>query len=390
MGSGAETWIGSLDGGEPRLLLRGDAQARYAEPGYLLFKRGPLFSQRIDPRDFHLVGEPVRLTDAVVGSNGGSTYFALTTSTTGTLAYAAAQGSDTQLTWRDRTGRALGSLPMNDAVEPALSPDGTTVAMARGPTRGSRDLWLYDVKRSIPTRWTLDSGGNHSPVWSPDGNYLTYAGTREGSFDRIYRKPISASGAEEPLFIEHSGSSPTDWSADGRFIVFHNAVIGDQRRGQDLWLLSLPDLQVKPLAQTSFNEIQGALSPDGRWIAYTSDESGIFEVYVQPFHGGGPKRLVSRGGGAEPRWRRDGRELFYISGELRLMSVAITSGAVFEARCPEILFGANVPDLAYPYSRRYDVTPDGRRFIVQEPIGRGGPSSLTVVVNWPALLPKDK
>jgi hypothetical protein len=142
------------------------------------------------------------------------------------------------------------------------------------------------------------------------------------------------------------------------------------------------------LAQTPFNEVQGALSPDGRWVAYASDESGVFEVYVQAFPDGGNKRVVSSGGGAEPRWRADGRELFYVSADRRLMVVPTTRGPVFEVGKPEALFEMNVRDLVAFYLKRYEVTPDGQRFVVQELMARGSPSPLTVVVNWPALLPK--
>jgi hypothetical protein len=140
--------------------------------------------------------------------------------------------------------------------------------------------------------------------------------------------------------------------------------------------------------RTPFNEAQGALSPDGRWVAYASDESGAFEVYVQSFPGGGSKRPVSSGGGAEPRWRPDGRELFYVSAGRRLMAVPTTIGVELEAGKPDALFEMNVHDLVFPYLKRYEVAPDGQRFVVQELIGRGSASPLTVLVNWPALLPK--
>ena len=140
--------------------------------------------------------------------------------------------------------------------------------------------------------------------------------------------------------------------------------------------------------RTPFHDVQGVLSPDGHWLAYASDESGAFEVYVQAFPDSQAKRLVSRGGGAEPRWRADGRELFYVSADRRLMVVATTIGQAFEAGTPALLFETKVRDLGFTFGKRYDVTPDGQRFVVDELIGRGKPSVLTVVVNWPALLPK--
>src|ERR1700730_3631400 len=207
----AETWVGSLDGGEPRLLLRADAVARYTEPGDLLFKRGPLLAPRGDARDFQLVGDPIRLTDAVVGSNTPSTYLALSTSTTGTFAYGTMPADETQLVWRDRTGRMLVSIGLTNASAPSLSRDGTLVLSRILPQIG-RDLWLYDLKRNTPMRFTFDSAGGKSPIWSPDGKYVAYAMNREGSLDVLVRKPITGLGREELLF-KTGGSFPTDWSA---------------------------------------------------------------------------------------------------------------------------------------------------------------------------------
>jgi Tol biopolymer transport system component len=385
-GGAAETWVGSLDGGEPRLLLRADAVARYTEPGYLLFKRGPLLAQRVDARDFQVVGDPIRVTDAVVGSNTPSTYLALSTSTTGTFAYGTAPAGETQLVWRDRTGRMLGSIGLTNASAPSLSRDGEMLVLSRNLPQTGQGLWLFDLKRNTPMRFTFDSPAR-SPIWSHDGKYVAYATNREGILDVLVRKLTSGSGPEEPLF-KAGGSFPTDWSADGRFILFHSVMNPDQRNGMDLWFLSLADLQAKRLVQTPFNEVQGALSPDGHWFAYASDESGPFEVYVDAFPDGGSKRVVSNGGGADPRWRADGRELFYVSADRRLMAVPTTSGPAFEAGKPQVLFEMNVRDLVAFYLKRYEVTPDGQRFVAQELTVRSGPSPLTVVVNWPALLPK--
>jgi serine/threonine protein kinase len=389
-GGEAETWVGSLDGGEPRLLLRADAVAHYAEPGYLLFKRGSLLAQRIDGRDPRLVGDPIRLTVPEVGSSSVVPYLALSASTTGTLAYGSTRAEETRLIWQDRTGRVLGPVGVSGASAPSLSRDGTMVAVSRTLPQTGTDLWLYDVKRGTPMRFTFDSASTRSGIWSPDGKDVVFAASRNGALAQLYRKRATGSGSDE-LLSEVDGSTPSDWSSDGRFILFHtnnNLDQGniDQRNGFDLWVLSLPDLQSRPLVRTPFHDIQGAFSPDGRWLAYASDESGAFEVYVQAFPDSQAKRLVSRGGGAEPRWRADGRELFYVSADRRLMVVATTVGPAFEAGTPAMLFETNVRDLGFTFGKRYDVTPDGQRFVVDELIGRGKPSALTVVVNWPALL----
>ena len=368
-GGEAETWVGSLDGGEPRLLLRAESVAHYAAPGYLLFKRGSLLTQRIGEQDARLVGDPVPLTAPEVGSSSVVPYLALSTSTTGILAYGATRDEETHLVWQDRTGRLLGSVGITGASAPSLSRDGTTLAVSRTVPQTGTDLWLYDLKRDTPMRLTFDSAGSASGVWSPDGKDVVFAASRNGALGRLYRRPTTGSGSDE-LLSKIDGVTPSDWSSDGRFILFHtnnNLDQGniDQRNGFDLWLLSLPDRQVRPLVRTPFHDIQGVLSPDGHWLAYASDESGAFEVYVQAFPDSQAKRLVSRGGGAEPHWRADGRELFYVSADRRLMAVPTTIGPAFEAGAPATLFEINVRDLGFPFPKRYDVTPDGQRFVVQ-------------------------
>jgi len=393
-GGEAETWVGSLDGGEPRLLLRAESMAHYAEPGYLLFKRGSLFAQLIRGRDPQLVGDPVALTAADVGSSSVVPYLALSMSTTGILAYGVTRAEETRLAWRDRTGRLLGFIDVTAASSPTLSRDGSMLAVSRSLPQTGTDLWLYDVKRGTPMRFTFDSAGSRGGVWSPDGKDLIFGAARNGTLGQLYRRATTGSGSDE-LLSTIDGAFPSDWSPDGRFILFHtnnNSDQGtvDQRNGYDLWILSLADRQSRPLVRTPFHEIHGALSPDGRWLAFASDESGVFDVYVQAFPGGQAKRLVSKGGGTEPRWRADGHELFYVSSDRRLMVVPTTIGPAFEAGPPAALFEMNVRDLAFTSGRRYDVTPDGQRFVVQELIGRDSPSALTVMVNWSGLLPKER
>jgi Tol biopolymer transport system component len=320
---------------------------------------------------------------------------ALSTSIAGTLVYGAppaggtaySDPGETQLVWKDRSGRTLGSIDVTNASAPSLSRDGAMMVVSRTLPQTGTDLWLYDVKRTTPMRFTFDSAPKRSPIWSPDGKYVAFAASGETGLDLLYRKPTTGSGAIEPIL--KTNAFPTDWSADGRFILFHTSNTAEgQRTGWDLWFVSLADRQPKPLVQTLFHEVQGALSPDGRWVAFASDESEKFEVYVATFPDGGSKRVVSSGGGAEPRWRSDGRELFYVSADRRLMVVPTTIGPEFNAGKPSTLFELNVRDLVFPFLKRYEVTPDGQKFVVQELTGRGGRSPLTVVMNWPALLPK--
>jgi Tol biopolymer transport system component len=298
------------------------------------------------------------------------------------------------MVWQDRTGRLLGSVDLPGASAPSLSRDGTMLAVSKALPQTGPDLWLYDVKRGTPVRFTFDSASGRSLVWSPDGKDVVFVAARNGALGQLYRRPTTGSTSDE-LLSKVDGSTPTDWSPDGSLIVFHtnnNADEGsiDQRHGFDLWVVSLADHQSRPWLRTPFHEIQGAFSPDGHWLAYASDESGAIEVYVQGFPDGRAKRLVSRGGGAEPRWRADGRELFYVSADRRLMAVPTTIGPAFEAGTPATLFDLNVRDLARGFPRRYDVTPDGQRFVVQQLTRPDSPSPLTVVLNWSALLPKER
>ena len=216
----------------------------------------------------------------------------------------------------------------------------------------------------------------------PDRPVNASVGGRQGvgvNGPDIDARDLGAVAADEPT------------RAARRFLLFSSTLgtRGDQRYGSDVWVLSMPDRTPSPVVQTVFREEGGAFSPDGRWMAYASDESGALEIYVQAFPDGKTKRLVSNGGGAEPRWRADGRELFFLSADQHLMSVRTTPGASFEADKPEALFELNVPTAGLPVQGRYDVTPDGQRFLVQEVTRRTPPTELTVVLNWVTLLSRN-
>lgn len=254
------------------------------------------------------------------------------------------------------------------------------MAISRRVPQAGQNLWFYDVKRAALMRFTFDPRSEQAPIWSPDGKFVVF------SRGILYLKATSGSGAEEPI-ASTPGAYPTDWSADGRFILFQASSVAEgQRTGWDVWLTSVADRQSKPLVQTVFHDVQGTLSRDGRWLAYASDESGAFEVYVQAFPDGMGKRIVSNGGGAEPRWRADGRELFYMSADGHLVAVPTSVSPTFDAGKPRQLFETNVLDLTFPFRKRYEATPDGQRFVVEERTPRSGRSVLTVVLNWPALL----
>ncbi len=234
------------------------------------------------------------------------------------------------------------------------------------------------MARGASSRFTFDVTPDSSPVWHPNGRTLAFSSSRQG-LDDLWLKSLGSSTGERRLL--DGPAIPTDWSPDGETIVFHTSTAGWQF---DLGAISSapPHTAVK-LTDTPFLEVQGRLSPDGRWLAYASNESGVFEVYVQPFPLDGRRYTVSIGGGSEPSWRGDGRELFYLAPDSTLMSVTVSLGAEFDARKPVSLFRLEVPPLLLPYRARYASTRDGQRFLTLTP-RPAPPPAIHVLVNWRA------
>jgi Tol biopolymer transport system component len=292
--------------------------------------------------------------------------------------------------WRDRTGKRLGLIgtPGDIAFE-KLSPDEKKVAFVIGATAGdSSDIWVHDLMRNTTSRFTFGFGDNLTPIWSPDGTRIVYGfNPKAGQGFDIYQKP--ASGAGQAELVLHVGTTNVriyDWSPDGKAIAYSPDINAKTRA--DLWLLPLDgDRKPTPYLQTEFGEYHGQFSRDGRWMVYTSDESGREQVYVQTVPPSGAKWQISTAGGSRPRWRRDGRELYYVAADQMLMAVPVKPGSSFEAGTPQALFG---PILARPgtiYQFYYQPTADGQRFLVNEPAGdESGPPPLTVVLNWQAGL----
>jgi Tol biopolymer transport system component/tRNA A-37 threonylcarbamoyl transferase component Bud32 len=359
-------------------LITTDTNAIYAS-GYLLWVRGStLLAQPFDAKKLKLSGEPRPVADPV-GKSAITGRMNVAVSTNGFLLYSTV-GSN-QLTWLDRSGKPLGTLAEpNDYVIFRISPNGQRVAAAIGnPTRA--DLWLIDVQRNVASRFTFTRTAHSDPVWSPDGRTIVYRA--RGS---IYRKDSSGAGEEQRVTESGSLQSPTDWSRDGRLILFNQFTPGS---ALDLWVLPVnpdgaPSAKPQPYLQTQFNEQGGEFlpEPNPHWVAHTSDESGQPEVYVQSFPTAGGKFQVSAGGGRFPRWGPGGRELFYVSLNDRLMAVDLKLGKdSVEPSAPRELFPLPTPTINFI---PYDVTADGERFLVQAPPQQAPP--LTVMVNWPALV----
>jgi Tol biopolymer transport system component len=375
-------FIGSLDSKPPRLLLGVESSAAYAPPGYLLYAReGTLVAQPFDADRLELTGEAVPVVRQI-GFTQGNARAHFSVSETGTLLYRSdTAAADTQLVWFDRAGKQLDTVgAAGHYSDIRLSPDGKRVAFQRlDPEQGASDIWLIELARGTTSRLTFDPANDGDAVWSPDGGRVVFSSAREG-LPNLYQKLSSGAGGEELLLKTEDAKLANDWSPDGRHVLY-NAM---SRQSFDLWVLPLfGERRPEPFLRTDFQESGGRFSPDGRFVAYVSDESGRFEVYVQSFPASGGKWQVSNGGGASPRWRRDGRELFYLSADGKLMAVEVDgSSDTFEAGVPVPLFETRVG--AISGDSPYDVAADGRRFLVKVLVGENAPAPVTVVLNWTA------
>ena len=245
------------------------------------------------------------------------------------------------------------------------------------------DIWLLDLQRGTETRLTFDAAGDRAPLWSPDGSEIIFASDRTGVWD-LYRKSVNGAKPEEPIGATPGDEFPYQWSNDGRYVVSH---VPNPQTNWDIWVTPVAEpSKARPFLQTPFNEVQGALSPDGQWMAYASDETGIFEVYVQSFPVARKKWQVSVRGGSEPKWRSDGRELFYIAPQHKLMSVEIRQDSTFQAGVPRELFRMAIPDLASSFPSNYEVVGQGQRFLVNTLVPNALSSPISVVLNWTAEL----
>jgi Tol biopolymer transport system component len=307
------------------------------------------------------------------------------------LAYRSGAGDSSRLTWFDRQGKVLSA-----AADPgqygdlALSPDGARVAVTRRDG-SNENIWLLDLARGVSTRFTFDPARDANPVWSPDGTQIVFTSSRKGLFD-LYRKPASGAGEDQVLLQSNESKYPQDWARDGRFLLY--AVIS-KNSGSDLWVLPASggapgEGKPAPFLATPFSENHGQFSPDGRWVAYTSNESGGSDVYVRSFPAssdGGGKWQVSNAGGRQPRWRRDSKELFYFSLDDKLMSVEVSAGLTFKAGVPKPLFAAPVLGSGF-VGWHWDVAPDGQRFLIETTVEDANSTAMTVVLNWTSLLKK--
>jgi serine/threonine protein kinase/Tol biopolymer transport system component len=385
-------YVVSLDGGEPARVLTAETAAAYAPPGYLLWvSQGVLVAQHFDAARATVAGKPIPVAQAV-GTDDGTYRSGFSVSATGVLAHRTGAAAQRQLVWVDRAGKPLGAIGSPDENVPAspeLAPNGQSVAIFR-QVQGNPDVWLIDIARGVASRFTFDAGDERWPVWSPDGGRLAFAFTRKEVRD-LFEKPVSRAAEEQPLLVTPQDKAPLDWSRDGRILLFSAQ---DPKTGSDLWALPLAgERKPFPVVQTSFEDMQGQLSPDGRWLAYASNESGRYEIYVQPFPESSGKWQVSTAGGTQPRWRRDGRELFYVAPDNQMLAVPIrlAPNGRAPAGAPVVLFptrlasGAGITPAGFDSRAQYAVAPDGR-FLLNVDATDAVTSPITVVLNWTAGL----
>jgi len=375
--------LGSLDSKESKLLLHSHTNAIYASGHILFMRQFTLMAQPFDTTSLQLTGDAVPIADPVQeGRSVAKGVFSA--SENGLLTYVeGASGADRQLEWFDRDGKEMGAVPGADAYAGVrISPDGKRLAYYLDSA--GYDIWSFDIARGLKTALSFGSGsgqGNLYPVWSPDGRRIIYTSYRNGKYG-LYLKASDGSGTEEPLLETVDRIRfPTDWSPDGKFLTYIEGAQG----GWAIWMLPL-DGERKPFLfhKSQFAEREASFSPDGKWVSYCSNESGDYKVYVVPFPGPGGKWQVSPTGGCGPRWRRDGKEIFYLSSDNKMMATEVkASGSSFEVGATHALFGTR----PYGVFGRFDVSADGQRFAI--PYEAGQPSAaITLVVHWPAELKK--
>ena len=377
-------YAGSLDSKETRQLLPNVLSALYAPPGFLLFLRNDtLMAQPFDTNALKLTGEPFPIAEQV-GFNSGLGRGDFSVSENGVLAFRTGGGRIDQPLWFDRTGKQTGTVAEAGMYSNiALSPvDEKQAAFDRtDPQTGTRDIWLFDLARNgVSSRFTTDPAVDHLPLWSPDAKRIVFSSNRTGGWN-LYEKSASGGESEEVILNSVEGTEPDDWSRDGKFIIYASF---NGKTKWDLWLLRTADKNASPLLQSEFNEKQASFSPDGKYIAYTSDKSGSPAVYVQTFPLSGSEWRISTDVGAQPRWRSDGRELFYIGPDRKLMVVDVKLGPPFQVGVPKPLFDTRVPTIT-DIRNHYAVTADGQHFLINSMTEQRGPI-IDVVKNWTTLM----
>jgi serine/threonine protein kinase len=387
-------YAGSLDSGQPKLLLKSESNAIYVAPGYLLFVDGDtLTAQRFDVDGLKLLGDRIAVEPHV--GLASTSHAAVSASRTGVLAYTGAMLNLGELTWFDRGGSRMGIVAASaDYMDFRLSPDEARLAFSAIDAKTSQpDIWIADLRRGSTSRLTFGPVLNSSAIWSPDSGRLFFRSNSQGAVIELFSQSANGGGQLQPVLayqrVQAAGLrsfafAPTDCSPDGRSILLSAP---SQSTGFDIWLVQTdPTGAFKPLIEGPGDQLQGNFSPDGRLIAYASNESGRFEVYVQTFPPSDRKWPVSTAGGTEPRWSRDGREIYYLAPDRKLMSVSVAQGPAFAI--PRALFQTKLPGQGSVYRTNYIPAANGQRFLINRQTGEESGGEITVTINWLAGLRK--
>jgi serine/threonine protein kinase len=385
-------YLSSLDGKENRRVLADQSSVVFAAGRLLFLRETTLMAQPFDAASGQIVGEVLPVAESVSFTTTTANYVPVTVSETGVLLYESGDvGGKNQMLWYDRGGKLLETIgPPGPVWDPAISLDEKSLVFRRSSgTRG--DLWLRDLARGSEQRFTTDASFNSAPFWSPRSDRILFASTLRLAAD-LYQKAASGTGQDEVLFANPNYKVPSQWSRDGRFIVYTEL---DLKTKYDIWVLPMDgkaEQKPFPFLQSEFVELHGQLSPDSHWMAYTSDDTGQREVYVRPFPTGDGKVRVSIAGGEQPRWRGDGRELFFVGADRKMMAVAVAAKAgpnpTFEATAPLPLFETHLAQFVTNLAFEYDVTTEGKRFLLNTVAGGTSAPLLNLVLNWDAGLKK--
>jgi serine/threonine protein kinase len=378
----------SIDSPQPKLIIASAVIGAFASvesDGYLLFVReGTLMAQRFDTGKLELLGDPTPMVENILSFPGevGPTAYAAVSVAAGNLVYRTGDQQTTRLTWYDRSGRALETITEPGGYhELSLSKDDSKVLFGRNEGAGPQDIYLQDLSRGNATRLTFDPESDNTAVLSPDETQVVFYSNRLGK-NGFYRKSASGAGTDELLLTDDNGAYPDSWSSDGKYLLYERN--GGTRTKVDLWVLPMTG-EAKPTSylETPFEEAHAQFSPDSRWIAYTSNESGRPEVYIQSFPIGGGKWQISTTGGDQPQWRVDGKELFYIAPDRSLMAVAISDATTMQVGRPVVLFQTVMPVSGITDDRNnYVPSKDGQRFLVNTLADTGNLQPLILVLNW--------
>ncbi|MCI0617337.1 hypothetical protein L0244_30550, partial [bacterium] len=378
-GETGSIYIGSLQGENPKFLMQVNSVAAFAPPENLLFVREQtLMVQRFDPKTFALKGSAAPIAEQLAIHPDMAGFAAFSVSDNGVLAYRS-ESNISQLLLVDRSNRHLKEVGAPGYYfAQSLSPDATRVAVTiQDIQTHNGEIWIFNLIRGVPTRFTFDPADDQTPFWSPDGKQIVFGSDRAGGTMNLFLQNADSTKGEKLLLKSDVLNHPSDWSSDGRFILYNRL---DPVNKFDVWVLPLFGDRV-PFAflATPFGEWGARFSPDVHWIAYTSNETGRPQVYIRPFTGAGEAIQISVQGGKTPRWRNDGKELFFLALDGKIMSVQLNLGTPIQVSPPVALLEAG---RSIYTDNQYDVSPDGQRFLINRILDSKNSASVTVVLNW--------